>query len=113
MARDYDQPCPVARTLDVIGERWTLLILRDLFKFGPRRFKDFERTLDGIAPNTLSMRLKKLEAAGVIARRNYSDHPPRADYDLTERGRELGPVLLRLKRWGERHSAPGEEEISA
>ncbi len=104
MTRDYDQPCPVARTLDVIGERWSLLILRDLFLAGPRRFRDLEASLAGIAPNTLSARLKKLEAAGVIERRIYSEHPPRAEYSLTVSGEALGPVMTSLKQWGERYA---------
>ena len=78
--------CPVARALDVIGERWTLLVLRDLFLFGPRRFQDFQDSLTGIAPNTLSARIKTLESAGIIERKLYSEHPPRADYRLTDKG---------------------------
>ncbi len=107
MARPYDQKCPVARTLDIIGERWTILILREVFLNGPRRFRDFEDALEGIAPNTLSARLKKLEKTGILERRVYSDHPPRADYLLSERGEALGPVLTSLKTWGERHTTPG------
>ncbi len=106
MTRGYDMACPVARTLDVVGERWTLLILRDLFLFGPRRFRDLEESLAGIAPNTLSARLQHLEARGILVRRFYSEHPPRADYALTDKGRALGPVLKALKTWGEDHGAP-------
>ena len=88
MARSYGQDgCPVARTLDVIGERWTILVLRDLFQKGPRRFQDFQESLAGVAPNTLSARLKDLEAKGVIQRKIYSEHPPRLEYHLTERAR--------------------------
>ena len=105
MARLYGQDsCPVARTLDLIGERWTLLILRDLFLQGPRRFQDFQESMDGLAPNILSARLKELEAGGLITRRVYSDHPPRLQYELSEKGRTLGPVLKALKRWGEEHT---------
>jgi DNA-binding HxlR family transcriptional regulator len=100
----YDMRCPVARTLDIIGERWTILILRDLLVEGPRRFQDFERSLGGISPNTLSARLKRLEEAGVVERRFYEQHPPRAEYLLTERGNELRPVLKALYAWGERHT---------
>lgn len=96
--------CPVARALDVIGERWTLLVLRDLFLFGPRRFQDFQDSLTGIAPNTLSARIKTLESAGIIERRLYSEHPPRADYRLTDKGRALGPALKSLKIWGEKYT---------
>jgi len=104
MARSYRQrSCPVARTLDIIGERWTILLLRDLFLQGPRRFQDFQESLAGVAPNTLSARLKTLEEHGLIARRFYSDHPPRVEYHLTEKGKSLGPVLKALREWGQRH----------
>ena len=104
MARSYRQKsCPVARTLDVIGERWTILLLRDLFLLGPRRFQDFQESLTGVAPNTLSARLKAMEEQGLIGRRFYSDHPPRVEYYLTEKGKSLGPVLKALREWGQRH----------
>jgi DNA-binding HxlR family transcriptional regulator len=106
VSKEYGLDCPVARTLDVIGERWTLLILRDLFLFGPRRFRDLEQSLKGIAPNTLSARLQRLEDQGIVAAQMYSAHPPRAEYLLTEKGSALGPVLEALKTWGERHGAP-------
>lgn len=103
MARSYEQKgCPVARTLDVIGERWAVLILRDLFLHGPRRFQDFQESLSGVAPNTLSARLKDLEGQGLIARRLYSEHPPRLEYHLTDKGKTLGPVLKALREWGQR-----------
>ena len=94
--------CPVVRALDVIGDSWTLLILRDLFLDGPRKFQDFQVSLAGASPNTLSARLKKLEENGIIERRFYTEHPPRAEYVLTERGRELGPVMKSLREWGSR-----------
>ncbi len=103
MARRYDLSCPVARTLDVVGERWTLLILRDLFRQDACRFQDFEASLRGIAPNTLSARLKSLEADGIVTSRLYREHPPRAEYLLTKKGRKLGPILLALQEWGRRH----------
>src|SRR5690242_9946041 len=105
MPAPYDRHCPVARTLDIIGERWTILILRDLVLAGPRRFQDFERSLAGISPNTLSARLKRLEDAGTVERRFYEQHPPRAEYLLTDKGRELRPVLRALLDWGQRHTA--------
>jgi len=89
--------------LDIIGERWTILLLRDLFLQGPRRFQDFQESLAGVAPNTLSARLKTLEEHGLIARRFYSDHPLRVEYHLTEKGKSLGPVLKALREWGQRH----------
>ncbi|HXO03630.1 MAG TPA: helix-turn-helix domain-containing protein [Stellaceae bacterium] len=100
----YDMRCPIARTLDVIGERWTILILRDLVVDGPRKFQDFERSLGGISPNTLSTRLKRLEDAGIIERNFYEQHPPRAEYKLTKKGEELRPVLRALLDWGRRHT---------
>ena len=104
MARSYGiEGCPVARTLDLIGERWTILILRDLFLHGPRRFQDFQESLRGVAPNTLSARLKTLERRGVIRRKLYSEHPPRLEYRLTERGKTLGPVVKALRDWGNRY----------
>ena len=99
----YDQDCPVAHALNVIGEKWTLLVLRDLFQRGAMRFQEFQQSLPGIAPNTLSARLKSLEADGIIVSRLYSRHPPRAEYDLTKKGRGLGKVLLELRQWGTRH----------
>ena len=100
----YDMRCPIARTLDIVGERWTILILRDLVVGGTRKFQDFERSLVGISPNTLSARLKRLEEAGVIERRFYEQHPPRAEYALTKKGEELRPVLRALFEWGQRHT---------
>ena len=105
MLRSYEQDhCPVALTLSVIGDRWTILILRDLLLEGPRRFQDFQESLRGAAPNTLSARLKTMEAHGLITRRPYSEHPPRLEYRLTAKGRSLGPVLKALRDWGHRHA---------
>ena len=102
----YDMRCPIARTLDIIGERWTLLILRDLVVGGPQKFQDFQQSLAGISPNTLSARLKRLEESGVVERRFYEQHPPRAEYLLTAKGRALGPVLKALLDWGRSHTPP-------
>jgi DNA-binding HxlR family transcriptional regulator len=103
MATGYGQNCPVARALDVIGEKWSLLILRDLSRKGPLRFQDIEAGLPGVALNTLSARLKTLEERGVIATRLYEKHPPRYEYFLTDKGKALSPVLKALYAWGERH----------
>jgi DNA-binding HxlR family transcriptional regulator len=89
--------------MDVIGERWTILLLRDLVLHGPRRFQDFQQSLAGVAPNTLSSRLKDMETQGLIERRVYSEHPPRLEYQLTTKGKSLGPVLKVLRDWGRRH----------
>lgn len=103
MDKNYELECPLARTLDVIGERWTILLLRELFRHGPRRFKDFSNAFPSLSPNTLSARLKRLESHGVVARRFYTEHPPRAEYLLTEKGRALGPILTALRTWGDRY----------
>jgi DNA-binding HxlR family transcriptional regulator len=102
MARKYDSRCPVARTLNVIGDRWAILVLRDLFLYGPRKFQDFEASLKGITPAVLSQRLKNFDEHGIIESRLYSAHPPRYEYLLSEKGRALGPVLGAMKSWGER-----------
>jgi DNA-binding HxlR family transcriptional regulator len=107
MARKYDLECPVAGTLDIIGDRWAILILRDLFLHGARRFQDFEATLPGLTPSVLSARLKSLEGDAVIATRTYELHPPRLEYFLTAKGRELGPILRAMKSWGEKHARGG------
>ena len=104
MATRYNRTCPIARTLEIIGDRWTILILRDLVLKGQRKFLDFELSLTGISPNTLSARLKILEETGLVQRRFYEQHPPRAEYLLTDRGRELVPVLRALRAWGEKHT---------
>ena len=101
MGTRYDEECPIARALGVIGEKWSLLVLRDLLRKGPLRFQELEAGLEGVAPNTLSARLKTLESKGVIATRLYERHPPRFEYFLTDKGKALGPVLETLYRWGE------------
>lgn len=108
MTKSYEMNCPVARTLDVIGDRWAILVLRDLLLFDARRFQDFVEALPGIPPNTLSARLKRLEAAGIVERRLYEQHPPRAEYFLTAKGRELGPIVAAMRKWGNRHGSEGE-----
>jgi len=102
VAKQYGQACPVARTLELVGERWSLLIVRDLLP-GPRRFQDLQASLPGVPPNVLSDRLKTMEEHGLVSRRFYSEHPPRAEYALTSRGKELGIVVGALAAWGSRH----------
>jgi len=105
MANTYEiSECPVARTLDLIGERWTILLLRDLLLQGPRRFQDFQTSLPGIAPNTLSARLKSLEDHGLVRRQLYNDRPPRLEYVLTDKGKSLGPILKVMRDWGTKHA---------
>lgn len=105
MATAHDRYCPVARTLELVGERWTILILRDLLRAGARKFHELEQSLSGISPNTLSARLKTLGESGIVERRLYEDHPPRAEYVLTEKGRALGPLLRALREWGMQYTA--------
>lgn len=104
MSRKYSSKCPVARTLDIIGDRWTILILRDFIRHETRRFQDFAETLPKLTPSVLSARLKHLESHGIVTSRRYEDHPPRLEYFLTAKGRKLGPVLLALKKWGLKHA---------
>ncbi|HUB15943.1 MAG TPA: helix-turn-helix domain-containing protein [Acetobacteraceae bacterium] len=96
--------CPIARSLERVGEWWSILILRDAFR-GATRFEQFQKSLD-IAPNMLTRRLNALVECGLMERRRYSEHPPRDEYVLTERGRDFRPVLWALLAWGNRHFAP-------
>jgi DNA-binding HxlR family transcriptional regulator len=91
--------CPVACTLDLIGDRWTLLIIRDLFK-QKHRFSQFLESGEGIKTNILAERLKRLEGAGLVERTRYQEHPPRYEYHLTPAGRSLSPVLKAIYTWG-------------
>lgn len=94
--------CPVAGTLDVVGDRWTLLIVRDLF-LGKARYGEFLASDEHIPTNILADRLKRLVRAGLVERVAYRLHPPRFEYRLTEAGRDFGPVLWALIEWGTRH----------
>jgi DNA-binding HxlR family transcriptional regulator len=91
--------CPIARTMNIVGDRWTMLILRDL-SWSRKRFADLESSLASIGPNLLSDRLKALEANNMIERVIYSDHPPRAMYKLTAKGKAFIPVLLAVREYG-------------
>ncbi len=94
--------CPVARTASVIGMRWTALILRDLLLNKACRYQELLESLEGIAPNTLSDRLKTLEEDGIIERRMYERHPPRAEYLLTPKGQALAPLIKAMRDWGQK-----------
>ena len=94
--KSYDQFCPVARALDLVGDRWTLLILRDIALFGPRRFSDFKASLNGIPPTLLSDRLKTLVVQGLVERTAVEE----VRYSFTDRGREITPVLRALRDFG-------------
>ena len=104
MPKKYNLSCNIARTLDIIGDRWTLLIIRDLL-LGQRKFNELKASLTGIAPNILSERLQLLEANGIVRSVLYSQHPPRYEYHLTEAGRELKYVISALALWGNRFFA--------
>ena len=110
MQRTYktQEACPVARSLDVIGDRWTLLVLRDLV-LGRGKFKDLLESLQGISPNLLAQRIKLLEEQGIVERVFYSDHPPRAEYCLTDKGKELIPVLRAIAEWGYKYELDDEK----
>ena len=95
--------CSIARTLDIIGEKWALLAIREVF-LGNRRFDEMIRAT-GAPRDTLTARLRTLVSAGVLERRQYSEHPARSEYRLTEAGQDLRPVLLSLMHWGDRHLA--------
>ena len=112
MPKRYGQRCPVAKSLELVGDRWTLLLVRDLLK-GARRFADFHESLPGIPPRILSDRLKLMEEHGLVERRFYSEHPPRAEYALTAKGQELGVVVGALASWGTRYLEPRKALLHA
>lgn len=96
--------CPVANTLDIIGDRWTLLIVRDLLK-GKKRYKEFTESDEKIPTNILANRLKAMESEGIIVKVMYSKHPPRFEYVLTKRGKKLGEIVGFLRAWGNENLA--------
>lgn len=105
LGKDYQgQVCSVAGALAIVGERWTLLVLRDIF-IGLRRFDELQAT-QGVARNVLAKRLKDLVAAGILAKKQYQERPARYEYRLTESGLELWPVIVELMLWGDRHAVP-------
>ncbi len=106
MAETADRS-PLAGALDLVGDRWTLLVVAALLD-GPRRFGDLQRELEGIAPNVLTHRLRHLEAQRLAVARPYSERPPRMVYELTEAGRDLAGALRRLAEWGARHHEGSE-----
>ena len=102
-----DGPCPIGRALDLVGDGWSMLILRDA-GYGLARFDQFRTSL-GIAPNILARRLKALTAAGMLEKRRYSEHPPRDEYVITAAGRDFLPVLAAMGAWGRKHTGGGSE----
>lgn len=113
MSRSYQQYCPLARAMDVVGDRWTMLILRELL-FAPKRFTDIETRLEGIAPNLLSRRLKELEARGLVERRRLDPPANATVYEVTPAGRGLQTAMLELSKWGLQFLGryEGEEKFS-
>ena len=97
--------CPVARSLEIIGDRWTVLILRDLFMDGPKKNLELQNSLQGISPNILSDRLKKLIQFNIIERAIYSENPPRYEYKLSKKGLSLRPILEELRDWGKANTS--------
>ena len=108
--RSFDEMnCSIARALDVIGEWWTLLVVREAFR-GVRRFDGFVERL-GIAPNILTARLRRLVEHGILEERPYQERPPRVEYRLTAKGRDLYPTLVALMQWGDRWVLPGGARV--
>jgi DNA-binding HxlR family transcriptional regulator len=103
MATPRRSPCPVSRTLDVLGDRWSLLVVRDLLR-GKHRFADMLASKEAIPTNILAERLQRLKAKGIVRSRRYSSSPPRVEYFLTEKGEDLRPVLRSMVDWGVRHA---------
>jgi DNA-binding HxlR family transcriptional regulator len=103
LGREYDQVCSIARSLEILGERWTLLVIRDVFS-GRRRFDQIQENL-GVARNVLASRLARLVEEGILERRPYQERPRRYEYFLTEMGLDLWPVMITLLHWGDRHLA--------
>lgn len=101
--RSRRSKCPVACALDIIGDRWSLLVIRDLVR-GKRRFAELAGSSEKIPTNILADRLKRLQEAGVIVAQRYSAHPPRVEYALTARGEDLRPILRAMVDWGVRHA---------
>jgi DNA-binding HxlR family transcriptional regulator len=106
--------CPVCRTAEIISGKWTLLVIRDLAD-GSKRFCELERSLEGISPRTLSLRLRALEEEGIVARRTYPEVPPRVEYALTEKGNALVPLIEDMRSYGRRWlpAGAGAEKAAA
>jgi DNA-binding HxlR family transcriptional regulator len=106
-----DSTCPVCRTAEIVCGKWTLLVIRDLAE-GRSRFCELERSLQGISPRTLSLRLRALEEAGIVRRQTFPEVPPRVEYALTEKGRALVPLIEDMRAYG-RQWLESETEVSA
>ena len=102
-----DKNCPIGRTVDVIGGKWTLYILRDLFE-GTKRFGELRASLAGISPKTLTEKLRELEQNEIVERTIYPEVPPRVEYSLTKKGKKLEPIFLAMRDWGTKNTLPVE-----
>ena len=109
MSAESNSRCPVCRTADVVCGKWTLLVIRDLAE-GRSRFCELERSLEGISPRTLSLRLRALEEEGIVARNTFPEVPPRVEYALTEKGEALVPLIEDMRRYGKRWLFEEEQE---
>jgi DNA-binding HxlR family transcriptional regulator len=98
--------CPIAGTLDLVGDKWSLLVIRDMLLHGKQTYGELADSAEGIPTNILADRLRRLEAAGIIGSAKYQERPPRYAYSLTEKGKSLGRILLAFVEWGETH-VPG------
>lgn len=99
----YRSMCPIANLLDIVGDKWTLLVVRDLLLLSKRRYGEFQNSPEAIPTNILADRLKRLEAAGLVKKEFYQDNPPRAEYFLTRKGADLGPILQAMGQWGKQY----------
>ena len=106
-AHEFRSNCSIARTLELVGDKWTLLVIRDLMWHGKHTFRALQESAEGIPTNILADRLKKLTAWGLVDRRAYQERPPRYAYHLTETGAALEPVLLQVMGWGHTHLGGG------
>lgn len=95
-----NEKCPIEAAIDIIGSKWTFLIIRDLLIDGTIRFGELQRSLDGISPKTLSLRLRELESYGLVKRIVYPEVPPKVEYELTQKGKSLETIFIELKKWG-------------
>ena len=95
--------CPIANLLDIVGDKWTLLVVRDLLLLSKRRYGEFQNSPEAIPTNILADRLKRLEAAGLVKKEFYQDNPPRAEYFLTRKGADLEPILKAMGKWGKQY----------
>jgi DNA-binding HxlR family transcriptional regulator len=107
-----EDKCPVCACAEIISGKWTLLVIRDLAE-GSRRFCELERSLEGISPRTLSLRLRALEECGVVERHTYPEVPPRVEYVLTEKGRDLSPLIEDMRAYGMRWLADESAAVPA